>query len=253
MKHFLFAAALFCSMLARAASPEIYEIRIYHFKTMAQLQKVSDYLRTAHLPALHRNGIASVGVFQPIVQDTADLRIYVFVPFKSLEQFSSLQSRLDRDQQWLSAGKDYIDAPHDQVPYTRLETILLKAFSGMPAMQEPQLTGPKSKRVYELRSYESPTEKYYRNKVKMFNAGDEIGIFKKLKFNAVFYGEVLAGSRMPNLMYMTTFMDQEDRDAHWKAFSADEDWKKLQADEQYKNNVSRNEKFFLRPMEYSDI
>ncbi|WP_423737511.1 NIPSNAP family protein [Chitinophaga caseinilytica] len=253
MKHFLFAAALFCSMLARAASPEIYEIRIYHFKTMAQLQKVSDYLRTAHLPALHRNGIASVGVFQPIVQDTADLRIYVFVPFKSLEQFSSLQSRLDRDQQWLSAGKDYIDAPHDQVPYTRLETILLKAFSGMPAMQEPQLTGPKSKRVYELRSYESPTEKYYRNKVKMFNAGDEIGIFKKLKFNAVFYGEVLAGSRMPNLMYMTTFMDQEDRDAHWKAFSADEDWKKLQADEQYKNNVSRNEKFFLRPLEYSDI
>ncbi|WP_341841206.1 NIPSNAP family protein [Chitinophaga caseinilytica] len=253
MKHFLFAAALFCSMLARAASPEIYEIRIYHFKTMAQLQKVSDYLRTAHLPALHRNGIASVGVFQPIVQDTADLRIYVFVPFKSLEQFSSLQSRLDRDQQWLSAGKDYIDAPHDQVPYTRLETILLKAFSGMPAMQEPQLTGPKSKRVYELRSYESPTEKYYRNKVKMFNAGDEIGIFKKLKFNAVFYGEVLAGSRMPNLMYMTTFMDQEDRDAHWKAFSADENWKKLQADEQYKNNVSRNEKFFLRPLEYSDI
>ncbi|MGE7778252.1 NIPSNAP family protein [Chitinophaga sp. NPDC101104] len=253
MKHFLLAAALLCSMLARAASPEIYEIRIYHFKTMAQLQKVSDYLRTAHLPALHRNGIASVGVFQPIVQDTADLRIYVFVPFKSLEQFSSLQSRLDRDQQWLSAGKDYIDAPHDQVPYTRLETILLRAFSGMPAMQEPQLTGPKSKRVYELRSYESPTEKYHRNKVKMFNAGDEIGIFKKLHFNAVFYGEVLAGSRMPNLMYMTTFMDQEDRDAHWKAFSADEDWKKLQADEQYKNNVSRNEKFFLRPMEYSDI
>ncbi|WP_126247435.1 NIPSNAP family protein [Chitinophaga rhizosphaerae] len=253
MKHFLFAAALLCTMLARAASPEIYEIRIYHFKTMAQLQKVSDYLRTAHLPALHRNGIASVGVFRPIVQDTADLRIYVFVPFQSLEHFSSLQSRLDNDQQWLSAGKDYIDAPHDQVPYTRLETILLKAFSGMPTMQEPQLTGPKSQRVYELRSYESPTEKYYRNKVKMFNAGDEIGIFKKLKFNAVFYGEVLAGSRMPNLMYMTTFKDQEDRDAHWKAFSADEDWKKLQADEQYKNNVSRNEKIFLRPMEYSDI
>lgn len=253
MKYFLLAAALLCSMLARAASPEIYEIRIYHFKTMAQLQRVDDYLRTAGLPALHRNGIASVGVFKPIVQDTADLRIYVFIPHKSFEHFSKQASLLDRDAQLAAAGKDYMDAPHDQAPYTRMETILLKAFSGMPVMQVPALTGPKSQRVYELRSYESPTEKYGRNKVKMFNAGDEIGIFRKLNFNAVFYGEVLAGSRMPNLMYLTTFQHQEDRDAHWKAFSADPDWKKLSAVEEYKNNVSRNEKIFLRPTEYSDI
>ncbi|WP_298717221.1 NIPSNAP family protein [uncultured Chitinophaga sp.] len=253
MKQLLLAAALLSSMFVRAASPEIYEIRIYHFKTMAQLQRVSDYLRTAHLPALHRQGIKAVGVFQPIVQDTADLRIYVFVPYKSFGHFSQLQVRLGRDAQLQAAGKDYIDAPHDQAPYARMETILLQAFSGMPVMELPKLTGPKSARVYELRSYESPTEKYYHNKVKMFNAGDEIGIFRKLNFNAVFYGEVLAGARMPNLMYLTTFVSQEDRDAHWKAFSADADWKKLSAEEEYKNNVSKNEKFFLRPMEYSDI
>lgn len=253
MKQLLLAAALLCSVLAHAASPEMYEIRIYHFKSNAQLQRVDDYLRTAHLPALHRHGIASVGVFLPIKQDTADLRLYVFTPYKSFAHYEQLQSRLERDPQLLSAGKDYIDAPHDQAPYARLETILLKAFSGMPAMQVPAITGPKRDRVYELRSYESPTEKYYRNKVKMFNAGDEIGIFRKLNFNAVFYGEVLAGAHMPNLMYLTTFQNQEDRDAHWKAFSADPDWKKLSAEEEYKNNVSKNEKFFLRPAEYSDI
>ncbi len=214
MKQLLLAASLLCASLVRAASPEVYEIRIYHFKSVAQLQRVSDYLRTAHLPALHRQGIAAVGVFEPIQQDTADLRLYLFVPHKSLEHFTSLQSRLDKDPQLLSAGKDYIDARYDQAPYARVETILLKAFSGMTKMQVPELTGPKRDRVYELRSYESPTEKYYHNKVKMFNAGDEIGIFRKLGFNAVFYGEVLAGPHMPNLMYMTTFRNQEDRDAH---------------------------------------
>ena len=79
------------------------------------------------------------------------------------------------------------------------------------------------------------------------------GIFRRLGFNAVFYAEVLSGSRMPNLMYMTTFRDQADRDARWKSFSADPDWKKLSAMEEYKNNVSKADKFFLRPVEYSDL
>ena len=36
----------------------------------------------------------------------------------------------------------------------------------------------------------------------MFNEGGEIRLFARLNFNAVFYGDVLAGDRMPNLMYM---------------------------------------------------
>ena len=87
----------------------------------------------------------------------------------------------------------------------------------------------------------------------MFNEGGEIALFRRLGFNAVFYGEVIAGSSMPNLMYMTTFKDRADRDAHWKAFSADPEWKKLSAMQEYKNNVSRNTQYFLRPVEYSDI
>ena len=54
----------------------------------------------------------------------------------------------------------------------------------------------------------------------MFNEGGEIDLFNKLNFNAVFYGEVLSGSSMPNLMYMTSFENKADRDAHWKSFGA---------------------------------
>ncbi|WP_346318933.1 NIPSNAP family protein [Chitinophaga sp. YIM B06452] len=232
---------------------EFYQIKIYHLKTELQVQRVDSFLSMAYLPALHRAGIAKVGVFKPIQQDTADLKIYVLVPFRSLEQFEKLAAVLEKDAVLAKTGASYIDAAYNDVPYTRIETILLKAFRDQPMFQLPNLTGPKSERVYELRSYEGPTEKYYVNKVKMFNDGDEIGLFRRLGFNAVFYGEVIAGSNMPNLMYMTTFKDRADRDAHWKTFSTDPEWKKLSGMQEYKNNVSRNTQYFLRPVEYSDI
>jgi hypothetical protein len=106
--------------------------------------------------------------------------------------------------------------------------------------------------VYELRSYESYTEKIYRNKVKMFNDGDEVGLFKRLGFNAVFYADVIAGSRMPNLMYMTTFSNQAIHDEKWKSFREDPQWKKLSGMEEYQHNVSKNTIYLLRPTEYSD-
>ena len=260
MKHS--TLALFVALLAGAFLPasahmppgrEYYQIKIYHLKTEAQIARVDSFLSIAYLPALHRAGIAKVGVFKPIEQDNADLKIYVLIPFRSLEQFEKLTATLDKDKALAKAGAPYINAAYNDKPFERLETILLKAFRDHPLMELPKLTGPKNERVYELRSYESPTEKYAVNKVKMFNDGNEIGLFRRLGFNAVFYGEVIAGGSMPNLMYMTTFNDRADRDAHWKSFGGDAEWKELSAKEEYKNNVSRNTQYFLRPVEYSDI
>ena len=86
----------------------------------------------------------------------------------------------------------------------------------------------------------------------MFNEGGEIDLFKQLNFNAVFYGSVVSGSRMPNLMYMTTFENKTDRDAHWKAFGDSPVWQKLKALPEYQNNVSKNDQIFLYPTLYSD-
>lgn len=247
--------ALTLNVLAGGKGParQFVQIKIYHLKTAEQEKRVGDYLKDAYLPALHRAGIKQVGVFKPVTQDTADVRIFVLIPFRTLDQFAKLETGLAADQLYLAAGKDYLAALHTNTPFTRLESILLQAFEGMPTVAAPQLTGDKSERVYELRSYEGPTEKYFHNKVEMFNKGDEIGIFKRLGFNAVFYGEVISGSRMPNLMYMTSFNNDAEREAHWKAFSADADWKKLSAIESYKNNVSKIDKFLLRPEACSDL
>ena len=86
----------------------------------------------------------------------------------------------------------------------------------------------------------------------MFNAGGEVKLFDDLDFNAVFYAEVISGSQMPNLMYMTTHADQATRDANWKNFVDSEVWSKLKVMPKYQNTVSRNDTKLLYPTEYSD-
>jgi hypothetical protein len=112
-----------------------------------------------------------------------------------------------------------------------------------------------TERIYELRSYESPTEHLHKTKVRMFNEGGEIALFKRLNFNAIFYARVLSGSKMPNLMYLTTFENMAEHDAHWKAFGNSPEWKALTAMPEYENkvSVSRNESILMHPAEYSDL
>jgi hypothetical protein len=86
----------------------------------------------------------------------------------------------------------------------------------------------------------------------MFNSG-EVELFQRLGFNAVFYGQVIAGGRMPNLMYMTSFDNKASRDEHWKAFGGDPAWKEMSSKAEYKNNVSKIDIVFLRPLGYSKL
>lgn len=259
MKHlklFVFLTIGFLLIQAKPAPKrEFYEIKVYTFSSSEQEKIVSDFLKDAYLPALHKAGISKVGVFKPVESDTTFFgkRIYVLIPLTSLDQSVNIAVALENDKTFQTAGKNYLEAPYDKLPYDRLQSILLQAFSGMPKLEKPMHTTPSSERVYELRSYESHTEKIWKNKVHMFNEGDEIGLFKRLGFNAVFYGEVIAGSRMPNLMYMTSFNNMDSRNEHWKAFGADAQWKKLSSMPEYQHNVSKIDVFLLHPMEYSDL
>ena len=239
---------------ASAPDRQCYTLSIYHFKDSVQEKVLDHYFSDALLPALHRMKIVSVGVFKSLANDTSsDKKIYVFIPFNSIGEVQPLYEKLQKDKAYQTAGYEYINAVFSTPLYTRIETMILYAFPMAPRMQLPALKSAKNERVYELRSYESATEKIFQNKVNMFNEGDEIGLFKRLGFNGVFYSEVVAGSRMPNLMYMTTFDNMEEREKHWKAFSDDAQWKKLSALPQYQKNVQHTDIIFLRPADYSDI
>jgi len=237
-----------------SAKKEMYNLTFYHYSNAAQEAVLNNYLKNALLPALHKYGYKNIGVFRLIANDTAVVKtMVVYMPIKNMESHLAIANKLIKDSNYQKAGAAYINAVYTDAAYTRMEVILLKAFSLAPQMQLPKLTAVKKERIYELRSYESATERIFANKVHMFNEGGEIDLFKRLNFNAVFYAEVIAGSHMPNLMYMTSFENKTDRDAHWKSFVESPEWKKLSALPQYQHNVSHIDIMLLQPMEYSDF
>ena len=238
---------------AQIYNREFYELKIYHFNNRGQQDRVEKYLKDALLPALHRVGINRTGVLKTLESDTTGLKIYVLIPFESGEQLLLLPQQLQNDNQYETAGNDYLNATNDNPPYSRFETVIMLAFENMPELKVPNLTTPKSERIYELRSYESATEKIHQNKLQMFNQGGEIDIFKKIDANPVFFGQVMSGSHMPNLMYLTAYANKAAREDHWTVFKNNADWKRISSMPEYKNNVSHADILFLQPTDYSDL
>lgn len=247
---FLFSTTNFDAVGQAKKGVEFYQIKVYHCQSNVQINVTEQFLKSNYLPALHKMGLINIGVFKPIENDTmVDKRIYVFVSFKSLQQFISLDESIAAS----TINTAYWDAVHNNPPYQRIETILLKAFKNAPNFMFPKLNGTTKEKVYELRSYEGATEKLYRKKVQMFNEGNEISIFTNLHFNAIFYAEVLAGSKMPNLMYMTSFNSMIEREEHWKKFSEDVVWKRISALPEYQNTVSKADIILMRATDFSDF
>lgn len=232
---------------------DYYQLKIYTLKDAKQDSVMDAYLKDAYLPALKRAGIENVGVFKyrPNNYLTAN-KIFVLIPFVSLEQFETLDAMLAQDKAYVTTGSNYVDAKYDEPPYERINSTLMKAFTEMPQMKPSEVQGDRKDRVYELRSYESPTEATYQNKVAMFNTGGEVELFESVGANAVFYAEVLSGDRMPNLMYMTTYENKEKRDAVWENFFGSKKWGELSTDPKYLNNMNKADKLLLYPTEYSD-
>jgi hypothetical protein len=233
---------------------DFYLIQIYHCSSPAQIAKIDMYLKNTYLPYLHQNNISKVGVFAPLENDTAtDKRLYVWIPLKSINDVNVLDQKIENLD---PMGKDpviHLEMVDSSLPYNRIEKILTKAFKFQPNYASKSSLTKSNNRVYEYRSYESATEDLHLRKVHMFNEGGEVALFKRLNFNAIFYSKVIAGSRMPNLIYMTSFNNMEDRNAHWKTFVEDAVWKKISVAQEYLKSVSRNETVLMSARDYADF
>ena len=233
---------------------DYYQIKVYTIKNADQESRIDAYLKNAYLPAMHRAGVKKVGVFKPKADDPAvGTKVFVFIPLKEIGQIEKIETSLSKDKKYIAEGAEYINATYDNPPYERIESILLKAFAEYPNFLAPDFSTPKSEQIFELRSYEGATEKIYRKKVEMFNEGGEADIFVNLGCNPVFFGEVISGSVMPNLMYLTSYSDMQSNKDHWAAFREHPDWKRLSGMEEYKNTVSHIDKWMCNPTDYSDI
>jgi len=119
----------------------------------------------------------------------------------------------------------------------------------------PPAATKKEKRIYQLRTYVSPTNMDHVRKVEMFHHG-EFEIFAKAGAANVFYADALIGPQLPSLTYMLSFPDMAALEATWAKFSADPDWKKLSADPKFNLNpptVSNITSLVLRPLSCSQV
>ena len=234
-----------------AADQQFFELRHYSQRVGSHKGKLAEYLEKAAIPAWNRHGIEHVGVFNVMYGPNAP-SLYVLLPHPSLESVATLRTRLASDEAYQRDAAGYLDAPIDDPLYARVESSLMKAFSGMPTVAVPEGAANKAPRIFELRIYESHSEPAAIRKIEMFNNG-EIDIFHATGLTPVFFGETLVGPLMPNLTYMLTFKDLAERDASWAKFIAHPDWKTMSADPYYKDTVSNITSIILRPLPFSQI
>lgn len=234
---------------------DFYQIQIFKVINDEQMQQVNAFLKNAYLPALHKSGIKNIGVFKPVKSDTASAKnVYVFIPYTSPDEWLKIQNDLQSNKAFKAATKSFDEAPYDHPPFERMESVLLEALDVKSHYSLSTIKNEPDK-VFELRSYESPTESLFEKKLKMFNEAGETDIFNRLGFEAIFYAKVVSGCRMPNLMYMTVYKNIDDRNAHWKSFSEDAGWKELSVKPEFENKVSVShiDSILLQSAEYSDI
>ena len=228
---------------------QLFELRTYTLKPDKQ-KLFDDYAEKALIPALNRLGAKSVGVLienQPAPRPPI---YFIVVTYQNAEQWASVSAGLLSDAGYQKAAAEYLAVPATDAIYDRVESSLFRAFETMPKLEKPN----GKPQLFNLRIYESHNEAAGQKKIEMFNQG-EIAIFRKVGLTPVFFGEAIAGSRMPNLTYLLAFNDEKARTDAWNKFGGDPDWKKLRAIPEYEDKkiVSKITNRLLTPAAYSQM
>ncbi|MEK9604461.1 MAG: NIPSNAP family protein [Flavobacteriaceae bacterium] len=243
-KIFLLVSLFICVSLF--GQNEVYELRTYELFQTSSFKNFNTYFEDHFIPALNDRGIENIGVFQEVSEDLPR-KIYVFIPYPNLEVYRKTHVALANDSKIRKAS--VVLNPKEKPMFNRYQTSLYEAFDEMPSMVKPD----NDNRFFELRTYESHSEDAYRRKVNMFNEG-ELELFDQLDFGSVFFGDKIAGERMPCLTYMLSFESLKERNENWSQFFDHPTWTKLKSDPAYKDSCcSSISRAFLTPMPYSQL
>jgi hypothetical protein len=231
-------------------APLLLELRRYRLRNGPMAARFTAYAKDALLPALGRAGIGPVGAWN--VSLGADSpTLHLLLPHKDAESVVSLDARLGADAEYAKAAASFLALPPADPPFERCDSSLVAAVPTQPGIDKPE--GAAATRVYELRTYRSPSEPAGRRKVEMFEAGGELAIFRRLGFHVVFFGRDLLGSGLPCLTYMLAWADPGARERGWLTFRDDPAWVKLRDLPQNADIVSGIDASILRATDFSLI
>lgn len=214
--------ALSAPLRETSAPRSLIEIRKILFRNNRENKRAAyvKFLETACAPALKRAGVETMGFFNNDVGPDKPHVLCVF-SYASGDAFVRVEDALRADKPFQAALKQL----HGKGPvYERIESSLFRAFAAMPGIEIPKSGG--GPLYFELRTYESDDPVSLAKKIEMFESG-EIAIFRKYGLMPVFFGEALAGRRIPNLTYMVAFESVAARPETWRKFATSPEWDRM--------------------------
>jgi hypothetical protein len=235
-----------------ANAREFYVLERYHLVSGPQQQIADNYFRDALVPALNRQGIAPVGVFNVYIGPETPIT-YISTSSRSLEALVAVERKLGLDADYVKAAAPFLEAPAKEPAFIRMERSLMQAFENT-RLTVPAATTAHAPIVFELRTYESATYQDHIRKVEMMTL-HEGAIFAKAGVWPVFYGDTIFGSNLPALTYLLGFESVADREKKWGLFLNSPEWKSLSADPRYsfERIISNITNIILTPAPYSQI
>ncbi|MFN7933663.1 MAG: NIPSNAP family protein [Bryobacteraceae bacterium] len=246
-------AAAAASMPAADKPRSILELRYFQLRNSSdgQVQRTGDFIRDSYMPALERAGGKVQGVFANLIAPDGPF-LYMLCSYPGLGAMETAMDKLRADTKY-QKERAALDAKSG-LSYQRMESNLFRAFATMPDVEVPPVVAGKT-HIFELRTYESNTPTTLQKKIAMFETGGETAIFRRVGLTPVFFGEAIAGQRMPNLTYMLMYDSLAAREKNWAAFVSDPAWLKLRAtpglsDPEIVSNISN---ILLRPLPFSPI
>ena len=235
-----------CCSSSDCSEKQIYEWRIYTLTADGTI--LDDFFKDVLIPAYNRCEV-SVGAFSLYNQEPEqpEQRYLLFV-YPNLKTYDKVRQTVWNDAVFQDAARPFFETTAPNPVYSSFETFLCEAFDRVPEIIIPD----KSRTLFEFRCYHSPNEDANKRKIKMFNT-EEIDLFDKTGINSVCYGEIISGTRMPALIYLTWHKDAETRESAWSAFGSHPDWALMKSKPEYKNTATNNKVQLLSPMPYSQF
>jgi hypothetical protein len=237
---------------APPGSPLLLELRRYRLRNGPMAARFGAYVKDALVPALGRAGLSPIGAWN-VSFGPGSPTLHLLIPHAGASSLLTLEARLGADAEYVRAAGSLLALPPSDPPYERCDSSLHAAVPTLPGIAKPTGAAAAASRVFELRTYRSPSEPAGRKKIEMFEAGGELAIFARLGLHTVFFAKDLVGAGLPSLTYLLAFADVAAREKAWVAFREDAGWIKLRDQPVYADIVSGIDATLLRPTDYSQI
>jgi hypothetical protein len=149
-------------------------------------------------------------------------QVAVLFGVATVDQIWSISKALFGDKEFSRAFDQWETG---EPPYVSTSASLLEAAAYSPEIAVPEKP-PLTPRVFELRTYHSPTARQLKALHERFS-GSEIKIFHRVGVHPLLYTSTVFGPDRPNLTYLIPFDTLAAREKAWNAFASDEEWVKV--------------------------